>query len=52
MSKILIVEDQPKLAALLRDYVQAAGYGATCIDNGLDVVAAVQVEEPALICWT
>jgi two-component system, OmpR family, response regulator BaeR len=49
MSKILIVEDQPKLAALLRDYVQAAGYSALCIDNGLDVVAAVQVEEPALI---
>lgn len=49
MQSIFIVEDQPKLAALLSDYLQAAGYACRIIDNGLDVVPAVQVQAPALI---
>ena len=38
---ILVVEDEPKLAALLRDYLQAAGHRVTCLDNGLAVVASI-----------
>ncbi|QQZ39792.1 response regulator [Pseudomonas sp. SK3(2021)] len=46
---ILIVEDEPKLAALLRDYLDAAGYPCRCLDNGLDVVPAVRAQPPRLI---
>ena len=46
---ILVVEDEPKLAALLRDYLQAAGHRVTCLDNGLTVVPAVRAAEPQLI---
>ncbi|MBE7374159.1 response regulator [Pseudomonas lopnurensis] len=46
---ILVVEDEPKLAALLRDYLQAAGHRVSCLDDGLAVVPAVRRAEPALI---
>lgn len=46
---VLVVEDEPKLAALLRDYLQAAGYPVRCVANGLEVVAAVQVYQPCLV---
>ncbi|MBU0791614.1 MAG: response regulator, partial [Gammaproteobacteria bacterium] len=46
---ILVVEDEPKLAALLRNYLQAAGHRVTCLDNGLTVVRAVRAAEPQLI---
>ncbi|MDO9617957.1 MAG: response regulator [Pseudomonas sp.] len=46
---ILVVEDEPKLAALLRDYLQAAGHRVTCLDDGLAVVPTVRVTEPQLI---
>jgi len=46
---ILIVEDEPKLAALMRDYLEAAGYTTRCLDNGLHVVPAVRAHEPRLI---
>lgn len=48
-SPILIVEDEPKLAALMRDYLSAAGYATQCLDNGLAVVPAVRASEPRLI---
>lgn len=48
-SPILIVEDEPKLAALIRDYLIAAGYTTQCLDNGLEVVPAVRANEPRLI---
>ncbi len=46
---ILIVEDEPKLAALMRDYLAAAGYATVCLDNGLQVVPAVRAHQPRLI---
>ena len=48
-ARILIVEDEPKLAALLRDYLKQAGYETTHIANGMDVVSAVQASTPDLI---
>jgi two-component system response regulator BaeR len=42
---ILVVEDEPKIAALLRDYLVNAGYEATVLDNG--AVAANWVREHA-----
>ncbi|WP_122221388.1 winged helix-turn-helix domain-containing protein [Pseudomonas syringae group genomosp. 3] len=34
---ILIVEDDPKPATLMRDYLIAVGYSTHCLANGLDV---------------
>ncbi|MGZ7459811.1 response regulator [Pseudomonas sp. Ma2-10] len=48
-ARIMVVEDEPKLAALLRDYLQAAGHQVDCLDDGLAVVPAVRAAEPALI---
>jgi two-component system response regulator BaeR len=46
---ILIVEDEPKLAALLGDYLQAEGYSTTILPNGLQVIPFVQAQPPSLI---
>ena len=46
---ILIVEDEPKLAALMQDYLVAAGHTTLCLDNGLQVVPAVRAHDPKLI---
>jgi two-component system, OmpR family, response regulator BaeR len=47
--QILIVEDEPKLASLLKDYLHQAGFQCHCLDNGLDVIAWVQAHTPDLI---
>ena len=49
MSTILIVEDEPKLAALMADYLRASGFAASCIANGLEVVPWVRAQAPDLI---
>lgn len=46
---ILIVEDEPKLASLLADYLRAAGFEPSCLGNGLDVLPRVREREPDLI---
>jgi two-component system response regulator BaeR len=48
-AKILIVEDEPKLATLLADYLKAASYQTQIIGDGRDVVAAVRAAPPDLI---
>ena len=49
MARILIVEDEPKLAALLADYLRAAGYETEWIASGLAVVPSVKAAPPDLI---
>ena len=46
---ILVVEDEPKLAALIADYLKAAGYETHCIADGLAVVPWVRGHAPDLI---
>jgi two-component system response regulator BaeR len=48
-ARILVVEDEPKLATLLADYLHAAGFVAEIIGNGRDAVSAVKTCEPALV---
>ena len=38
MSRILIVEDEPKLASLEADYLHHAGFQTHCLSQGLEVV--------------
>ncbi len=47
--KILIVEDEPKLAQLIGDYLNNAGYATHWIDNGLEVEAWVREHQPDLV---
>ena len=49
MSRILIVEDEPKLAALEADYLKAAGFDTHCIADGRDVVSWVRTQAPDLV---
>jgi two-component system response regulator BaeR len=49
MSKVLIVEDEPKLAELVADYVKAAGYEAHCIGNGTEAIPWIKANHPDLI---
>ncbi|MBK1701616.1 response regulator [Thiococcus pfennigii] len=46
---ILIVEDEQRLARLLADYLEAAGYATAHLADGAEVVARVRTDEPALI---
>jgi two-component system response regulator BaeR len=46
---VLIVEDEPKLAKLMDDYLRAAGFETRCLDDGRDVAAVVRERLPDLI---
>lgn len=48
-ARILVVEDEPKLSALLRDYLQAAGHEVDCLADGLAVVPAIRAKAPDLM---
>lgn len=46
---IFVVEDEPRLAALLADYLRASDYTPRVIDHGDAVLPAVRAEPPALL---
>jgi len=46
---ILIVEDEPKLAALLSDYLDQAGFATEILTNGLAVPPRVRAVPPDLV---
>ncbi|MDR5733932.1 response regulator [Caballeronia sp. LZ025] len=46
---VLIVEDEPKLAAVMSDYLRVEGYSVEVLHNGLQVVPFVRSTPPALI---
>ncbi len=48
-AEVFIVEDEPKLAALLVDYLHAAGFATRVLGDGLEVVPAVRADPPALV---
>lgn len=47
--KVLVVEDDDKIAALLEDYLRASGFATERLADGSKVVAHVQGEAPAAI---
>jgi len=46
---ILVVEDEPKLASLLADYLRASSFEPHCLENGMDVVPWVREHRPELV---
>lgn len=49
MSQILLVEDEPKLAALVGDYLRAGGYRVDNLAEGLAVIPAIRQGQYDLI---
>lgn len=47
--RILVVEDEPRLAAVLCDYLSAAGYETTSVDDGLQVMEIFRRWRPDLV---
>lgn len=47
--RVLIVEDEARLAKLHEDYLNAAGFETACLGRGDEVLPEVQRQEPALI---
>jgi len=48
-SHVLVVEDEPKIAALLRDYLAAAGFRVSVLDDGSGAVQWVRDQAPDAI---
>ena len=48
-NRIVIVEDEPELAALVADYARAAGYTADVFGDGAAALDAVRRDPPALV---
>ncbi len=46
---VLIVEDEPKLARLLADYLAAASFASRIVSDGRDAVPAVRADLPDLV---
>jgi two-component system response regulator BaeR len=46
---ILVVEDEPKLANLLSDYLRASGFEPFCLGDGTEVVPWIREHKPDLI---
>ncbi|MDT9000707.1 response regulator [Paucibacter sp. APW11] len=46
---VLVVEDEPKLASLLCDYLHAAGYVASSLGDGQQALAAIRAQPPAVL---
>jgi two-component system response regulator BaeR len=49
MTRVLIVEDEKKLADLLATYFQQAGYDTHCLFDGTEVVAWVNAQQPDMV---
>jgi two-component system alkaline phosphatase synthesis response regulator PhoP len=46
---ILVVDDEPRIAEIARDYLQRAGYRVSTAGNGVDALAAARIERPDLV---
>ena len=49
MTTILIIEDDPEIAALERDYLQMAGFEAVLVDNGIDGLANTKTADLVIL---
>lgn len=46
---ILIVEDEPKIAQILVDFLSMSGFTTKVLDSGLDAVASVKQDKPSAV---
>lgn len=52
MAKILLVDDEPRIARVVRDMVEGADWQFAYADNGADALDAVAREAPTSSSWT
>ena len=48
-ARVMIVEDEPELAALVADYARAAGFGAEIFNDGAQALAAALARPPDVL---
>jgi two-component system, OmpR family, alkaline phosphatase synthesis response regulator PhoP len=46
---ILIAEDEPRIAGIVRDYLARAGYSVTIAANGIDALTIARIRHPDLV---
>jgi two-component system, OmpR family, alkaline phosphatase synthesis response regulator PhoP len=49
MKHILVVDDEPRIAEIARDYLERSGYAVTTAANGVDALAIARTRRPDLI---
>src|SRR5579864_2417154 len=49
MRKILVVDDEPKIVKIARDYLERAGFSVVAAGDGPSVLPAVHREKPDLV---
>src|SRR5262245_62764216 len=49
MKQILVVDDEPRIAAICRDYLERAGFKVMVADNGADALTLARSKQPDLI---
>ena len=49
MKTILVVDDEPKIVTLTRDYLERAGFAVTSAGDGKTALAAARADKPDLI---
>ena len=49
MRHILVVDDEPQIAGIVRDYLERAGYRVTVAGDGADAVVKARAERPDLV---
>ena len=48
-AKILVVDDDTDIVTVLRDRLEALGYGTVCAGNGLHALELIEQETPHLV---
>jgi two-component system alkaline phosphatase synthesis response regulator PhoP len=49
MRQILVVDDEPRIAGICRDYLERAGFNVTTAGNGPDALAIARTKQPDLV---
>jgi DNA-binding response OmpR family regulator len=49
MKQILVVDDEPKIAEICRDYLQRAGFTVAIAGNGADALTLARAKQPDLV---
>ena len=49
MDHILVVDDDPNIRQLLQDYLRSMGYGATAVENGVQMKQVINTSHVDLV---
>ena len=49
MKQILVVDDEPRIAEICRDYLERAGFTVTIASNGADALTLARTKQPDLV---